>query len=217
MQTLPLLNNKHPHIHIAKFAPQFAVLNHVNTKLFFSHGGAGSAHESLYTGTPMLVLPFGGDQMGNAQKLKSAGVVLTLDKLSLGVNDILNKMSMLLKDKKIKKNLKRLEVSTKINSKRKYKAADLIEYILHSSGLEEYVNDDFLKEWAPVGPRMGFIKANNLDVYYGVMLGIVLIGGITFKLFSYPSNPSSVKLKSKKKHKYYYYYLCFRERDTFNK
>ncbi|GBB83424.1 hypothetical protein RclHR1_10150001 [Rhizophagus clarus] len=199
MQTLPLLNNKHPHIRIAKFAPQFAVLNHTNTKLFFSHGGAGSTHESLYTGTPMLVLPFGGDQMGNAQKLRSAGVALTLDKLSLGVNDILNKMSILLKDEKIKKNLKRLEVLTKINSKRKYRAADLIEYILHSSGLEEYVNDDFLKEWAPAGPRMGFIKANNLDVY-GVMLGIVLvlIGGITFKLFSYTSSPSPIKLKSKK-------------------
>ncbi|CAB4392634.1 unnamed protein product [Rhizophagus irregularis] len=74
VQTLPILNNIHPHIHITKFAPQFAVLNHTNTKLFFSHGGAGSTHESLYTGTPMLVLPFAGDQMGNAQKLKSAVV-----------------------------------------------------------------------------------------------------------------------------------------------
>ncbi|GBC04112.1 hypothetical protein RclHR1_05510013, partial [Rhizophagus clarus] len=200
IQTLPILNNEHPHIHIIKFAPQFAILNHTNTKLFLNHAGAGSIHESLYTGTPMLTLPFGGDQMGNAQKLKSAGVALTLNKLYLDVNDILNKMSILLEDDKVKKNLKRLEVLTKINSKRKYRAADLIEYILHSSGLEEYVNDDFLNEWAPAGPRMGFIKANNLDVY-GVILGIVLvlIGGIIFKLFSsYTSTPSFTVVKSKK-------------------
>ncbi|CAB5321877.1 unnamed protein product [Rhizophagus irregularis] len=199
VQTLSILNNKHPHIHITNFAPQFAVLNHTNTKLFFSHGGAGSAHESLYTGTPMLVLPLGGDQMGNAQKLKTAGVALTLSVYNLNVNDILNKMSKLLEDENIKKNLKRMEVLTKINSKRKYRAADLIEYILHSSGLEEYINDDYLKEWAPAASRMGFIKANNLDVY-GALLGIVLtlIGGIVFKLFKLISNPSSIRIKSKK-------------------
>jgi hypothetical protein len=199
IQTLPILNNKHPHIHITKFAPQFAILNHTNTKLFFSHGGAGSSHESLYTSTPMLVLPLGGDQMGNAQKLKSAGVALTLNVLTLDVNDMLNKMSILLENKKIKKNLKKMEVLTKINSKRKYRAADLIEHILHSSGLDEHVNDNFIKEWEPAGPRMGFIKANNLDVY-GALLGIIftLIGGIAFKLMRYTSNPLSIRIKSKK-------------------
>src|SRR6266542_3614091 len=132
VQTSPILNNENPHIRIVKFASQFAVLNHTNTKLFFSHGGAGSSHESLYTGTPMLVLPFGGDQMGNSQRLKSAGIALTLTKFTLNVNDILNKMDFLLKDEKVKKNLKRLQLLAKINSKRKYRAADLIEYVLHS-------------------------------------------------------------------------------------
>ncbi|CAG8632388.1 141_t:CDS:2 [Rhizophagus irregularis] len=83
VQTSSILNNEHPNIRITNFVPQFAVLNHTNTKLFFSHGGAGSIHESLFTGTPMLVLPIGGDQMGNAQKLKSAGVALTLNKFNL--------------------------------------------------------------------------------------------------------------------------------------
>ncbi|CAB5321891.1 unnamed protein product [Rhizophagus irregularis] len=199
VQTLSILNNEHPHIHIANFAPQFSVLNHTNTKLFFSHGGAGSVHESLYTGTPMLILPFGADQIGNSHKLKSIGVALTLNKLTLDVNDILNKISKLIEDEKIKKNLKRMEVLAKINSKRKYRAADLIEYILQNSGLEEYINDDFLKEWEPAGSRMGFIKANNFDVY-GAILGIVLtlFGGIAFKLFKLISNSSSIKIKSKK-------------------
>jgi hypothetical protein len=199
VQTLPILNNEHPHIHITKFAPQFAVLNHTNTKLFFSHGGAGSIHESLYTGTPMLILPFGADQIGNGDKLKTAGVALELNRNTLDVNDIIYKINFLLKDERIEKNLERMKYLARINSKRKYRAADLIEYILYSNSLNEYVNDDFLKEWIPAEFRMGFIKANNLDVY-GALIGIILtlIGGITYKLIRYTSNFSSVNIKSKK-------------------
>ena len=83
-------------------------------------GGAGSSHESLYTGTPMLMLPFGGDQLGNAEKLKLAGTALTLNKLNLNVNDIVSKIDLLLKDENVKKNSKRLEILAKINSKRKF-------------------------------------------------------------------------------------------------
>ncbi|CAB5369489.1 unnamed protein product [Rhizophagus irregularis] len=176
IQTSLILDNKHPHIHISKFAPQFAILNHTNTKLFFSHGGAGSSHESLYTGTPMLVLPFGADQMSNAEKLKLAGVALTLNKFTLDVSDIINKIDFLLKDENIKKNSKRMEVLAKINSKRKYRAADTIEYILHSSSLNGGVNEEFLNEWIPAEYRMGFIKGNNYDIYgafFGIIFGLI--------------------------------------------
>ncbi|GBC09744.1 hypothetical protein RclHR1_09090002 [Rhizophagus clarus] len=197
IQTLQILNNKHPHIHISKFAPQFAVLNHSNTKLFFSHGGAGSVHESLYTGTPMLVLPLGGDQRGNAQRLKTAGVALSLNKYSLDVNDIVNKIDSLLNDEHVKKNSERMKFLARINSKRKYRAADLIEYVLYSDSiLDENVDDTFLKEWVPAESRMGFIKANNLDIYI-TLIGFILtlIGGIMSKLIL---QSSTVKIKSKK-------------------
>ncbi|GBB97468.1 hypothetical protein RclHR1_00030025 [Rhizophagus clarus] len=201
VQTLPILNNEHPHIYITKFAPQFAVLNHTNTKLFFSHGGAGSTHESLYTGTPMLVLPFAGDQMGNAQKLVSAGVASLLKLTTLDVNDILNKMDSLLKDENVKNNTERLKVLAKINSKRKYRAADLIEYILHSSSFIEYVNDNFLKEWVPAETRMGFIRANNLDIYAILLsitfsiVGIIVVTLIKFIRFVIGSSSNNIKPK----------------------
>jgi hypothetical protein len=132
----------------------------------------------------MLVLPFGGDQMGNAQKLVSVGVASSLKLTTLDVNDILNKMDSLLKDENVKNNLERLKVLAKINSKRKYRAADLIEYILHSSSLVEYVDDDFLMEWVPAETRMGFIKANNLDIF-AILLGITFsVGIIIFKLIT---------------------------------
>ncbi|CAG8812206.1 27232_t:CDS:2 [Gigaspora margarita] len=34
VQISAILNNEHPHIHITKFSPQFAILSHENTKLF---------------------------------------------------------------------------------------------------------------------------------------------------------------------------------------
>ncbi|GBB83426.1 hypothetical protein RclHR1_10150003 [Rhizophagus clarus] len=178
VQTSLILNNEHPHIHIAKFAPQFAVLNHTNTKLFFSHGGAGSTHESLFTGTPMLVLPLGGDQMGNAQKLELAGMALSANKMSLDVDDILNKIDFLLKDENVKKNSERMKFLARIGSKRKHRAADLIEYILYRNNLDKGSNKE-LREWIPASTRMGFIRGNNYDVY-GAILGIALglVGGI---------------------------------------
>ncbi|CAB4420544.1 unnamed protein product [Rhizophagus irregularis] len=202
VQTSPILNNKHPHIHITEFAPQFSVLNHTNTKLFFSHGGAGSSHETLYTGTPVLVLPLAGDQMGNAQKLIAAGVASSLSLNNLDIDDILNKMDSLLKDENVKKNSERMKVLAKINSKRKVRAADLIEYMLHSSTFVEDVNDDFLKEWFPADTRMGIIRAYNLDILT-ILLGITLsiiwfIIVKLIKLFRFLlMNPSSDNRKPK--------------------
>ncbi|PKY40264.1 hypothetical protein RhiirA4_538694 [Rhizophagus irregularis] len=79
----------------------------------------------------------------------------------------------------------------RINSNRKYRAADLIEYMLYSSGLDEYLDDDFLKEWIPAESRMGFIKANNLDVYGVLLIIIFTLIGIAFKLIKYITNSSS--------------------------
>ncbi|PKC06301.1 hypothetical protein RhiirA5_419770, partial [Rhizophagus irregularis] len=74
----------------------------------------------------------------------------------------------------------------KINSKRKYRAADLIEYILHSNSFVEYVDDDFLKEWVPAETRMRFIRAYNLDIH-AILIGIALsiIGIIVAKLIKF--------------------------------
>ncbi|CAI2176494.1 17349_t:CDS:2 [Funneliformis geosporum] len=193
--TLPIRNNEHPHFLLTKFAPQFSILNHINTKLFFSHGGAGSTHESLFTGTPMLVLPVTGDQLGNSEKLELAGIALKLNKLHLDVNDILNKIEFLLNDENVKANSKRLEVLTKFNSKRKYHAADLIEYVLNCNSSSE----EFLKEWIPADARMGFIRGNNYDVY-GTLLGLIFgIGGgimwLSFRLIRFGLKKFGSKLK----------------------
>ncbi|PKY58922.1 hypothetical protein RhiirA4_481241 [Rhizophagus irregularis] len=62
-------------------------------------------------------------------------------------------------------NMLRLEFLAKINSKRKFRAANSIEYILHSSNLNKGVYEEFLNELFPAESRMGFIKGNNYDIY----------------------------------------------------
>ncbi|RIB06126.1 Glycosyltransferase Family 1 protein, partial [Gigaspora rosea] len=122
-----VLNNELPHIHISKFSPQFAILSHENTKLFLSHGGVGSSHEAMYTATPMLLLPIFGDQPRNSELLELAGMALKLSKSNLKVDDIVLKVKRLLNEGSFKMNAERLQFLAKVNSKRKFRAADLIE------------------------------------------------------------------------------------------
>jgi hypothetical protein len=188
ISTSDIFDNKYPHIHIELYTPQFAILNHTNTKIFLSHAGPGSAYESLFTGTPILALPIAFDQLGNSDKLVSAGVALKLDKLNLRVNDILDKIEFLQKDEQTQINLKRLKTLTIINSKRKHRAADLIEYTLHSYALkrkdddEGVVEDRIFKGLITPDTKMGYIRGSYLDVYavaltvaIGILTGFLLI------------------------------------------
>ncbi|RIB02214.1 Glycosyltransferase Family 1 protein [Gigaspora rosea] len=184
--TLNLLNNLHPHIYITKFAPQFAILSHENTKVYLGQGGVGSSHESMYTATPMLVLPVAYDQLANAEKLELTGMALKLSKLDLKVDDIKSKVVRLMNEKSFKMNAKRMQVLAKFNSKRKYRGADLIEMMMNLAKCEGVMNEDneleidnraLLRHWITPDSRMGFIRGKYLDVF-----GVAVI--ISIALFS---------------------------------
>ncbi|CAG8710268.1 21818_t:CDS:2, partial [Cetraspora pellucida] len=188
-----ILNNNYPHILITKFAPQFAILSHENTKVFLSHGGASSSHESIYTATPMLILPIMGDQPGNAEKLELAGMALRLSKLNLSVDDIVLKIKRLLSEEGFKKNAKRLQFVAKVNSKRKYRAADLIEMVMNAmkyesvedeNGVLRVNNKALLRDWITPNTRMGFIRGNYIDVYGTfIVILLALVGGFGYVSF----------------------------------
>ncbi|CAG8675780.1 45517_t:CDS:2, partial [Gigaspora margarita] len=161
-----ILNNNYSHIHITKRAPQFAILSHENTKLFLSHGGVSSSHEALYNAKPMLILPIFGDQLGNAQKLELA--------------------------ESFKGNAKRLQFLAKINSKRKYRGADLIEVVMNTakhegfkneSGVLQVDNEKLLRDWITPDTRMGYVRGNYLDVYgTAIILVLALSSGLSYIL-----------------------------------
>ncbi|RGB24717.1 Glycosyltransferase Family 1 protein [Rhizophagus diaphanus] len=147
LETSEILNNRYTHIYVTtsssleELTPQVSILNHSNTKIFLTHGGVASCHESLYVGKPMLILPLASDQFSNAEKLEEQGVALKLDKMDLHVDDIVRKIEFLQLESRVKINLKRMQILTKINSKRKYRAADLIEFVMKASQLNPNNND----------------------------------------------------------------------------
>ncbi len=67
-------------------------------------------------------------------------------------------------EKTLQINVKRLKTLAVINSKRKYRAADLIEYILHSSALKQKdddegeVEDQVFKGLITPDTKMGFMS-----------------------------------------------------------
>ncbi|CAG8792356.1 40954_t:CDS:2 [Gigaspora margarita] len=166
------------------------VKTNITELMSFSNGGASSSHESIYTATPMLVLPIMGDQFGNAEKLELAGIALRLSRLNITFDDTVLKIKRLLSDESFKNNAKRLSFVAKLNSKRKYRAADLIEIVMNSAKYDSIVdengnlktnNNALLKDWITADTRMGFIRGNYIDVYGTfIILVLALIGGFGY-------------------------------------
>ena len=53
---------------ISPWLPQTSLLAHTNVKLFISHGGAGSIQETICHNTPIVGVPFFGDQTVNVRE-----------------------------------------------------------------------------------------------------------------------------------------------------
>ncbi|MEM8534128.1 MAG: nucleotide disphospho-sugar-binding domain-containing protein [Chloroflexota bacterium] len=66
-----------PHIQIAQYIPQAAILPHCT--LVVSHGGSGSVIGALSHGCPMVLLPIGADQPWNADRCADLGVACVLN------------------------------------------------------------------------------------------------------------------------------------------
>jgi len=60
--------------HLRAWLPQAAILNHTAVKIFVSHCGMNSAHESLQLGVPLICIPQSGEQVAVAQRSLKLGV-----------------------------------------------------------------------------------------------------------------------------------------------
>ncbi|CAG8460061.1 8827_t:CDS:2 [Acaulospora morrowiae] len=197
LSTTEILSNQHPDILVSRFTSQFSVLNHTNVKVFLSSGGYMSSYEALYTGTPMLVMPIEFRDLNNAEKLERLGVGLTINRLNLDAKDILSKIKLLLADQSIQNNLKKTKVLTRVNSKRKYRAADLIEFVMHALTLNPNDSldvdggeigggrnyDGLLKEWTAPEMRMGFFRGKYFDIYISFLGGITIVTFVIMRFF----------------------------------
>lgn len=62
-------NSTLPNVHYRSWLPQVDLLANPRVKVFITHGGMNSIHESLHFGVPMIILPIFADQVSSYRKL----------------------------------------------------------------------------------------------------------------------------------------------------
>ena len=70
-------------VFISNWVSQFKLLQHPAIAMAIVHGGTGGITETLYNRVPIIVVPFGFDQMGNAARVQSAGAGIALQQSEL--------------------------------------------------------------------------------------------------------------------------------------
>lgn len=67
-------------------------------KAFISHCGLAGIYEAIYTGTPIIAIPFFCDQRSNAALLVDLGVAVRLDVTQLTKENLLNVLNTIMND-----------------------------------------------------------------------------------------------------------------------
>jgi len=81
--------------------------------LIVHHGGIGTTGQALKAGVPQIIIPFLGDQFDNAERLCRLGVALKINVKNIVINDIVDKISMILNDQSYR--LRAMRISKEIN------------------------------------------------------------------------------------------------------
>jgi UDP:flavonoid glycosyltransferase YjiC (YdhE family) len=108
-------------------ASQISVLHHPNVRVFVSHCGINSAHESLYAGTPIVGVPMLADQRDMAMRVQDAGVGLMLDKRRLSGGALRSAIQTVLREPRFAHNTVRIRSSFVLAGGVR-RAADMIEH-----------------------------------------------------------------------------------------
>jgi MGT family glycosyltransferase len=81
-----LADLRSPSVHIHRQVPQVPLLVRVDAVV--THGGNNTVQECLAAGRPMVVIPFGGDQLANAHRVERLGVGVRMNAADLSVDDV---------------------------------------------------------------------------------------------------------------------------------
>lgn len=104
-ETKEMLADLPPNVKISAWLPQNDILAHPSVKLFITHGGLLSTHESVWWGKPQVGIPILCDQHRTIQKSVSAGVAQKVDLHTLSVKALVSAISEVLGNPKYRKNM----------------------------------------------------------------------------------------------------------------
>lgn len=94
-------------IYAYSFVPQIEVLENVD--VFLTHCGMNSINEAMYTGVPMVAMPFVNDQLTNAKQLVKLGVAKQVRSFPSRGKELYNAVCQVYKDNEMKLNMDRLK------------------------------------------------------------------------------------------------------------
>lgn len=112
---------------VKNYVPQTDVLQYA--KLFVTHGGMNSAHEGLYYGVPLIVIPQSADQPIIAEQVAQIGAGITLQMQSLTANQLRNAADHVLSEASFK--IAATEMKDSLRSSGGYRQAvdEIFKYI----------------------------------------------------------------------------------------
>ena len=116
-----------PGIRIANWVPSpRAVLAHPNVRVFLSHCGINSVHESLAAGTPIVGIPMLADQRDMAMRVADAGAGLWLEKSTFTTYELRRALARVLNEPSFRTPIPALQDAF-VRAGGVARAADLIE------------------------------------------------------------------------------------------
>ena len=83
---------------ISSWLPQTSLLAHDNVKVFITHGGAGSVQETICHKTPIVGVPFGGDQFPNVNEAVAKKIGVKVDWHTMTEESLLAAVTSVLSD-----------------------------------------------------------------------------------------------------------------------
>ncbi|XP_018319519.1 UDP-glucuronosyltransferase 2B17 [Agrilus planipennis] len=141
-------DNLSKNVRILKWAPQVAVLEHHNIKLFITHGGYLSFEETVYSGVPVIAVPLFADQYVNARRMEKLGIGLMVDYVTVTEKEFLTKVLHVIKNTKYKESVIKI---SKVIKERPIKPLDKalwwIEYVLRHRGAPYFRSEAIDLNW----------------------------------------------------------------------
>ena len=160
-------------IAFVNWAPQVAILHHPSTALFLTHGGAGSLHESLYNGVPIVVFPFFSDQPAAATMAEANGYGRHLKSSSSQEQATAVVADVILdQDGSYRQTVRRFQSYVQIRAHRGVqRGADLMEETLFAN------KDGKMAHRRDVKRDLSTIVAYNLDIY--AFIALLILGSVS--------------------------------------
>lgn len=108
-----VLPGKPSNVLISKWLPQNDVLAHSNIKAFISHCGYGGVIEAKSNGVPIIGVPLGADQKGNAARAVEEGWALKLEMADITEESLMEAIMEIINNKKYGDVVKRQAILAK--------------------------------------------------------------------------------------------------------